>query len=81
MVLLIVEIENDFSSWHEMRNGVPQGSVLEPQPFNIFINNIFVFVGSSNVDRYDDDNTLFAFDKAFDKVTRKLQNDFLILGK
>ena len=81
MVLLIIEIENDFSSWYEMRNGVPQGSVLEPQPFNIFINNIFVFVGSSNVDRYDDDNTLFAFDKAFDKVTRKLQNDFLILGK
>ena len=81
MVLLIIEIENDFSSWHEMQNGVPQGSVLEPQPFNIFINNIFVFVGSSNVDRYDDDNTLFAFDKAFDKVTRKLQNDFLILGK
>ena len=37
MVLLIIEIENDFSSWHEMRNGVPQGSVLEPQPFNILL--------------------------------------------
>ena len=30
---------------------------------------------------YADDNTLFVFGKTFDEVTRKLQNDFLILDE
>ena len=47
----------------------------------IFINDIFLFVESSNICNYTNDNTLFAFGKTFDEVTRKLQNDFLILDE
>ena len=47
----------------------------------IFINDIFLFVESTNICNYADDNTLFAFGKTFDEVTRKLQNDFLILDE
>ena len=75
------KIENNFGSWREITTGVPQGSILGPLLFNIFINDIFPFVESSNVCNYADDNTLFAFGKTFDKVTRKLQNDFLILDE
>ena len=75
------KIENLFSNWREITTGVPQGYVLGPLLFNIFINDTFLMVESSNVCNYPDGNTLFAFGKTFDKVTRKLQNDFLLLGE
>ena len=75
------KIENHFSNWREITTGVPQGSILRPLLFNIFINDIFLLVESSNICNYADDNTLFAFGKTFDEVTRKLQNDFLILDE
>ena len=49
--------------------------------FNIFINDIFLILESSNVCNYADNNTLFAFGKTFDEVTRKFQNDFLTLDE
>ena len=36
---------------------------------------------SPEVCNYANDNTLFAFGKNFDKVTRNLQKDFIILDK
>ena len=75
------KIENHFSYWREITTCVIQRSVLGPLAFNIFINGIFLFVENSNVYNYADDNTLLAFGKTFDRFTRKLQNDFLILDE
>ena len=36
------KINNSFSKWGKIFNGVTQGSILGPLPFNIFLNEIFL---------------------------------------
>ena len=51
------------SEWGSVAQGVPQGSILGPLIFNIFINDIFYALKKvCNLYNYADDNTLFCME-------------------
>ena len=54
-----VQINNKFRSLKKVIAGVPQGSIDEPLIFNLFINDIFLFICFSTLSNYADDNHLF----------------------
>ena len=70
-----VKIWTARSSWAELSKGVPQGSILGPLLFNIFVNDLFLFVEKCTLYNYADDNSMSYSSSTLQGVLSSLLND------
>ena len=68
-------IGNSYSEWKIIKSGVPQGSIIGPLLFNIFINDLFYVIENCTLYNYADDNTLAYSHHDTDVLTRSLEMD------
>ena len=71
------KINSSFSNWEELLCGVPQGSVLGPILFNIYINDMFFQFVNAHVCNFADDTTLTACNINMKDLLHELEDNTL----
>ena len=73
------KVNGSFSDWEELLTGVPQGSVLGPLLFNIYLNDLFYAVENANICNFADDTTPNASGYNMKEVMIDVEHDCTIL--
>ena len=67
------KVNNAYSTSSDISYGVPQGAILGPLLFDIYIIDMFYDIDNRNIASYADDNTTYTSDFSLEKVIQKLE--------
>ena len=68
-----------YRSWEEIVFGVPEGSILGPLLFKMFLSDLFFIMKETDFSSYTDDNTPYRIAEIIEEVIKLLERDSKML--
>lgn len=70
-----VKLSGHVSEWRSLTKGVPQGSILGPTLFNVFVSDLYASIKKASLHNYADDNTISVTAPTRREVIRTLHHE------